>query len=133
MDRKVLAGLIGALLLACLVGAGFTALTMGMAGATVPMVGGVAPGVAPHAVYGAHFWGPGFLFFGLFGFLFKILFFIGILFLISRFFFWGRRGGFGPRMDWRAHQKELFEEWYREKEAQKNAGNQVDTGGTTSA
>jgi hypothetical protein len=128
MNRGVVAIGLALLVLACMAcGVVWMGYEVGVAQGLAEGAGGVArsvPGAAPGAVGAHHFFGPGFLIFGFFGFIFKILFIFGLIFLASRLFFrgrWGGRGRGGPWMSWHERQRSQFDEWYREKEAEKNA------------
>ena len=102
---------LGLVVIALLAGAGARLYQIGVARglALAPQLADrLPPGAAlvPYAPYGP--WGYRPFGFG-FGFFFPVLFFFGIWFLISRFFFWRRWGGRG---NW-DERRRMLDEWHR--------------------
>jgi hypothetical protein len=104
---------LGLIVIALLAGAGARLYQIGVARglALAPQLADRLPPGAllmPYAPYGPWGYRPFGWGFG-FGFFFPVLFFFGIWFLISRFFFWCRWGG---RANW-DERRQMLDEWHR--------------------
>jgi hypothetical protein len=117
MNRRIVAPVLVILVLVAIaLGVGAAAYSLGVAQGAA-QVAQVAPGEAPRVVpyaygwYGGPFfwrpfgWGFGFLWFCL-----TPLLFLGGLWLLSRLFFFRRRGWRG---DWAERRQQAFDEWHR--------------------
>lgn len=113
---------IGLVIVAVLIGAGVFVYNLGVAQGLAqapqlaerlgdaPFLRG-GPGMMPWMHYGGWGFRPFGWGFGIFGFLIPLLFFLGLFWLISRLFFWGRWGR-GPG-HWEQRGQQMFEEWHR--------------------
>jgi hypothetical protein len=122
--------LLGLVVVAVLVGAGFALFNAGAAyglsqsGVWAERMGpgmmqrGTPWMIGPHVGWGLRPFGWGF---GLLGFVFQILLFVGLIWLVSRLFFgWGRWGGWRGNGDWEQRRQQMFEEWHRRAHEQSN-------------
>jgi RsiW-degrading membrane proteinase PrsW (M82 family) len=121
--------LLGLVVVAVLVGAGFALFNAGAAyglaqsGAWAERMGpemmqrGMGWMTGPHMGWGVRPFGWGF---GLPGFVFQILLFVGLIWLVSRLFFgwgrWGWRGNGG----WEQRRQQMFDEWHKRAHEQGN-------------
>ncbi len=118
IGRIVFRIFLGLAVIALLFGAGVRLYNLGVARglALAPQLADRLPQgapVIPYMPYGPWVFRPFGWGFGFLGFFFPVLFFFGIWWLISRFFFWGRWGrGWGGRGNWE-ERRQMFEEWHR--------------------
>lgn len=104
----------GLVVIALLAGAGMRLYNLGVTRglALAPQIANRLPQgapIIPYMPYGPWGFRPFGWGFGFLGFFSPVLFFFGIWWLISRFFFWGR---WGSRGNWE-QRRQMFDEWHR--------------------